>query len=260
MKKKNIIIVFIITLIVIGIIIGGFFLTKDKLKPTKKETETNVELKQAGNFTKEVTINKYSSTYTMNFDVKDAVPSTTESGKYDYYGQMSLWFNGSYRLIDYTWKLYTLSRDKVTPDKSYLGNIIVKRNVYNYSIEHLIIKYTPYSDNSSIIGQLKPTTVIFKYNSSKNLYKLEKQIPFPQWQVLNYNGTNYDSDSGVILSMTSTSINGDSDKDSIYYYKLPEITENDGLIEEHKITFTASGISEKVTIDKNQKGNLVISP
>lgn len=253
MKKKNIIIVFIITLIVIGIIIGGFFLAKDKLKPTKKETETKNELKQAGSCTKNVIINSGYSSNTIKFDVKDAVPSTTESGKYDYYGQMSLLLDGSYRPIDYTWKLYTRTSSTLTPSESYIGNITVKRNSSYTNYDYLIIKYYPRSEDKGI---LKPTTVIFKYNSSENLYKLEKAIPFPQWQVLNYNGTNYNSDSGVILSMTNSSITGSS-SDRIYYYKLPDDEQYDGLIEYRYIYFHSSGMSD--ILSTRQKGNLVIS-
>lgn len=277
MKKKNIIIVFIITIIVIGLLIGGFFLAKNKLKPTKQETEKNAELKQAGSFIRSKYVNGnntyecYNCSYTIKFDVKGAVPSTTESGKYDYYGQMSITmpsiFN-YYRPIDYTWKLYTSTSSTETPSSSSAGNIFVYRNNCWSGYDYLIIKYYP---KSAAKVELKPTTVIFKYNSNKELYELveEKyQIPFPQWQVLKYEGetTQYYSDNGVVTKFDT--YNSGASGDYIIYNSLPDDAQYDGLLEKHIITFTSTGIKldNENQNDKykdypiREKGNLVISP
>lgn len=230
MKNKKLLkpILFVSVLIMAAILVT---LGVVKLTIGKKTSSRDNSLKLASNTlsTKSKTIvDQNDNAYNLTIEIKKAVVSSSSTAYYDYYGQ--IYIEGY--LLNYTWNLgrYTseITSSSTTTLNYFVNNISIYTIKGSSNETYYLLQVKTYSNNESY--KTRYTYVIFNAN-----YKFIYQVPFPQWQTLRYNATNYTADNGVTIG-----------SNYIYYYALPTNSAYAGKVEKHKVTFNNSSVSDTV--------------
>lgn len=205
-----------------------------KLTTSKKTSSKDNSLKLASNTIYTSTLSKTVGgvSYTLLVDVKTSISSNYSSSYYNYYAQISINNN----LLNYTWLLY----DYYNAGYNRISSATINLSVVNGTSDnkkYYVLQVKPYSYYNSSVN---PTYTVF--DSS---YKFVYQIPFPQWQTLSYNGTNYTSSNGVTIGTNY-----------IYYYALPTSSTYAGQVEKHKVTFNNSAVTD--TVIERKTGTVIV--
>lgn len=240
MKNKKLLkpILFVSVLIMAAILVT---LGVVKLTIGKKTSSRDNSLKLASNTlsTKsKAIVDQNDNVYNLTIEIKKAVVSSSSTSYYDYYGDIYIEGN----LLNYTWNLGRYTSEITSSSATTLNYFVNDISIYTIKGSsketYYLLQVRKYSSTSSY--KTRYTYAIFNAN-----YKFIYQVPFPQWQTLSYNGTNYTADDGVTIG-----------SNYIYYYALPTNSTYAGQVEKHKVTFNNSAVSD--TVIERKAGKVIV--
>ena len=240
MKSKKIVkpILLVSALIMVAILVT---LGVVKLTIGKKTSSRDNSLKLASNTlsTKsKAIVDQNDNVYNLTIEIKKAVVSSSSTSYYDYYGEIYIEGN----LLNYTWNLGRYISEITSSTNMTLNHFVNDISIYTIKGSsketYYLLQVRKCSSTSSY--KTRYTYAIFNAN-----YKFIYQVPFPQWQTLRYNGTNYTADDGVTIG-----------SNYIYYYALPTNSAYAGKVEKHKVTFNNSSVSD--TVIERKAGKVIV--
>lgn len=240
MKSKKIVkpILLVSALIMVAILVT---LGVVKLTIGKKTSSRDNSLKLASNTlsTKsKAIVDQNDNVYNLTIEIKKAVVSSSSTSYYDYYGDIYIEGN----LLNYTWNLGRYTSEITSSSATTLNYSVNDISIYTIKGSsketYYLLQVRKYSSTSSY--KTRYTYAIFNAN-----YKFIYQVPFPQWQTLSYNGTNFTSDNGVTIG-----------SNYIYYYALPTDSTYAGQVEKHKVTFNNSAVTD--TVIERKAGTVIV--
>ena len=229
-------------LLVSAIIMVAILVTLGVVKLTigKKTSSKDNSLKLASNtiYTGTLTPTVGGVTYSLLVDVKSKISNNYVSSYYNYYAEISINNN----LLNYTWLLYDYFHSSSSSNVNKISSAKITLKVVTGISDgknYYVLKVAPYSYYYSN-SNLQPTYTVFDSN-----YKFVYQVPFPQWQTLSYNGTNYTASNGVTIG-----------GNFIIYYALPTSSTYAGQVEKHRVNFNNNTVTD--TVLERKPGTVVV--